>query len=66
MTAFRDIQVGDKFDFDSGQLGCVSFYDRCVKTSNRKYQSLKRPQDFPDGMEVGTTHVKIFHVERAV
>ena len=65
MATFRDLQVGDTFDFDSGRLGYVSFFDRCIKTSTRKYQTLERPQDFPEGMEVGTINVNIFNIKRA-
>ncbi len=62
MTQFRDIKPGDTFDFDGGIY--PSFYDRCIKTSARKYQTLERPQDFPDGMKVGTINVEIYNVER--
>ena len=60
MTKFKDISIGTHFDFVGGLY--PSFYDRCVKTSARKYQSLNRPDNFPDGMEVGTVNVQIYNV----
>ncbi len=58
---FRDLAVGDVFDFDGGVY--PSFYDRCVKISARKYQSLERPEDFPDAMTVGTINVEVYNLE---
>ena len=62
MTQFRDISVNDTFDFDGGAY--PTFYDRCIKTSTRKYQSLDNPKDVPSGMEVGTINAEIYHVKR--
>ena len=59
MTKFRDLKIGDHFDFAGGDY--PSFFDRCVKTAQRKYQSLERPENFPEGMEVGTINVRVYN-----
>lgn len=38
-TKFRSLLIGDKFDFTASQY--PSFFDRCIKTGARSYQSLE-------------------------
>jgi len=35
---FRDLRIGDTFDFSAGKY--QTFYDTCVKTGTRTYQSV--------------------------
>jgi len=35
---FRDLFIGQEFDFVSGHIGYDSFYKRCVRISERKYK----------------------------
>lgn len=54
---FRDLQVGDAFDFVSGVPGMDSFYKRCEKISPRKYQD-------GDGVQyrVGSVKCQVYNV----
>lgn len=60
MTTFKDLAVGDTFDFIEPDSHYNSFYERCEKISNRKYRS-ERGHEF----EVGTVRCKVYHVEKA-
>lgn len=61
MITFKDITIGDTFDFVSPDALMNSFTDRVVKISARKYRRLE------DGTEyrVGSTSAKVYHVEPA-
>lgn len=58
-TMFRDLAVGDSFDFVGPNWKYNSFYRRCVKVSARKYRD-------DDGREheVGTIDCNVYHVDK--
>ena len=58
-VTFAELGKGDTFDFISGQND--SFYHRCRKISARRYEWTERAGTFKG--EVGTKHVKVYHVE---
>jgi hypothetical protein len=62
-TRFRDLAVGQTFDFiDDSRPGFSSFFSRCMKTSSRMYAT----QDHPTlRYQVGSINVQVFHVEAA-
>ena len=67
---FKDLNVGDTFDFVS-PTGYNSFYNRCTKTSARKYQwdnpvrcSLS-PSQFLS-TQVGSVNVEVYNVRRTL
>jgi hypothetical protein len=64
VTKFRELVVGDTFDFvDTDRLRRVfttSFYDRCTKVSPRKYRSLRTYAEY----EIGSLNCEVFHVKR--
>ena len=58
---FKNLSIGDTFDFvDPTMIGYNSFFDRCVKVSARKYQSVDTKLVY----QVGTVHVQVFNVDR--
>jgi len=60
---FRDLAVGDTFDFiDPSRPGFNSFYSRCMKTSSRMYATADHPTY---RYRVGTINVEVFHVQHA-
>jgi hypothetical protein len=65
MTTFRELAIGDTFDFigpvpHGGECRCKyhSFFDRCAKVSSRSYKSL----DSGMKMTVGTINVEVYNV----
>jgi len=60
---FKDLSVNDTFDFvapnEAGRFN--SFYDRCIKTSARKYKSLETGIEYT----VGSYQAKVYHVKSA-
>ena len=58
-TKFRDLAVGDTFDFISGTTH-DSFYEPCTKTSARKYRALNSGMD----CQVGSINAVVYHVTR--
>ena len=68
MTLFRDLNIGDEFDF-IGPDRYNSFFNRCSKTSARKYrwENPVRCSLSPDQYletRVGSINVEVFNVER--
>jgi hypothetical protein len=66
---FKDLAIGDTFDFVSPNRMMNSFYDRCTKISARKYQwenpvqcSLS-PSKYLE-TRVGSANVEVYNVER--
>jgi len=57
---FRDLTIGQTFDFISDNLQFNSFFERCTKTGARSYVS-------ESGLrcKVGTITVEVFHVEHS-
>lgn len=56
---FKDLLTGDKFDFIKPDSAHNTFYNRLVKISARKYESLDSGMSFT----VGTIGVKCFNIE---
>ena len=56
---FRDLQIGDTFDFISPNVGYNSFFERCTKISTRKYRGDKFEY------EVGSINVEVYHVNES-
>jgi hypothetical protein len=61
---FRDLAIGDRFDFVGPEWRFNSFYATCTKTSARKYS-----WDGAEGQilttRVGCQNVRVYHVERS-
>ena len=57
--SFRDLDVGDSFDFVGHDWRFNSYYRRCVKVSARKYKD-------DDGREheVGSISCNVYHVHK--
>ena len=60
---FRDLKVGDTFDFVSPDRMVNSFYARCVKLSARTYTQVEG-ENKPTPMRVGTINVNVYHIGR--
>ena len=54
---FRDLTIGQSFDFISDNRSLNSFYDRCIKTSARQYQSLESATVYT----IGSINAAIYH-----
>jgi hypothetical protein len=61
---FSDLRVGDSFDFIGPVPRFNSFHERCTKTSSRGYSWFHPERHAVIGSTVGTTSVKVYHVER--
>jgi hypothetical protein len=68
---FKDLQVGETFDFVSPKPELNSFTDRCVKMGKRQYGSLKQNKAKPVQMfgydiyavyNIGTTNAEVYNV----
>lgn len=59
ITRFRDLVIGDEFDFIP-PAGKTSFYNRCVKISDRCYRYATNGSLLQ--ATVGTVNVKVYHV----
>ena len=60
MTRFRDLQIGDTFDFiDDANPTHNSFYSRCTKIGDRSYQTPHDGQTY----SVGSINAKIYHMQ---
>jgi hypothetical protein len=60
-TKFRDLSIGDTFDFvNDATPASNSYFARCTKTSARGYSSTLH-----DKLKVGTINAKVFHVQTA-
>lgn len=60
MTKFRDLAIGDNFDWISPDIGMTSFYRKCWKISARKYVDETDIQH-----QVGSLNAKVYHVNGA-
>lgn len=56
-TRFKDLAIGDTFDFVGPDPMLNSFYARCRKISARGYRDDKRTR-----YTVGSASVEVFHV----
>ena len=54
---FRDLAIGDTFDFIGPDRMFNSFYARCCKVSSRGYRD-----DKLNRYQVGTVDCEVFHV----
>jgi hypothetical protein len=59
-TKFKDLSIGDSFDFISPDRTLNSFFLRCEKTGPRKYKDSEGTDH-----KVGSTSVEVYHVEKA-
>jgi len=53
---FRDLKIGDTFDFISPNKLANSFFERCKKISPRRYRANKKKY------QVGSVHAEVYHV----
>jgi|HubBroStandDraft_5_1064220.scaffolds.fasta_scaffold34754_5 hypothetical protein len=60
MTKFRDLQVGETFDFIGPNRMLVSFWKRCTKKSGRLYED-----EDGDTHHVGSINAKVYNVNAA-
>lgn len=58
MTQFRDLAIGQGFDFIGPDLTYNSFFLRCTKISPRRYLDECGAEH-----RVGTINAEVFHVE---
>lgn len=61
---FRELEVGDTFDWIGPNRQFNSFFDRCVKVSARGYMVAGEDSNERSAMRVGTIDAEVFHVER--
>lgn len=64
MTQFRDLAIGDTFDWiaDTDTRMFKSYFKRCVKLSARTYTAVEGETE-PRPMPVGSINAEVFHVE---
>lgn len=61
MATFSDLSIGDEFDFiDDANPTLSSFFDRCVKTSQRGYKGASTGQTY----RVGSVRARVYHVTK--
>ena len=58
---FRDLNIGQTFDFIGPNLCHNSFWKRCRKISSREYREIDPLSEIVH--RVGSTCAKIFHVK---
>jgi hypothetical protein len=56
---FRDLKIGQSFDFISPNIGYNSFFHRCKKLTMRKYQDISNNQI----LRVGSINAEVYHVK---
>lgn len=61
---FRQLSIGDRFDFIGPESLYNSFFATCTKTSARGYE-WAGVDGAPLRSKVGTINVRVYHVERA-
>lgn len=62
---FRDLSIGDTFDFIAGDPLFVSFRDRCQKISARKYINVEvESRNRGIVYRVGSIDASVYHVKR--
>lgn len=57
---FKQLNIGDTFDFVAPAPAFNSFYDTCVKIGPRKYRSLLRKEHAD--YSVGSVKCDVYHV----
>ena len=57
---FKDLNIGDSFDFISPNIGYNSFFHTCTKLSPRKYTWEIEEETFDS--QVGSINVEVYHV----
>ena len=62
MTKFRNLSIGDTFDFIGPEPMFNSYSRRCVKLSERAYTPVDG-EDAPVPIRVGSINVQVYHVE---
>lgn len=60
MAQFKDVKVGQTFDFVGPEPMYNSFYDTCVKTGQRSYRSLLRTEHAD--YRIGSINCEVYHV----
>jgi hypothetical protein len=62
---FRDLAIGQEFDWISPIATRNSFFHRCRKVTERKYVALLSSGDMTNAgpMRVGTVSAKVYHVQ---
>jgi hypothetical protein len=63
-TRFRDLRIGDSFDFIGPEARFNSFYERCTKVTTRSYEWFHPERHTNLRSEVGTINCKVYHVKR--
>lgn len=58
---FRELQVGQTFDFVSPNGNSNSFFRPCMKTSTRKYRTIGGGPI--QAYTVGSINVEVYHVD---
>jgi hypothetical protein len=67
MTKFRDLKIGETFDWMGPNQMHNSFFKCCRKISDRKYVAVLPTGDMSNEgpMSVGTINAKVYHVGRS-
>ena len=60
MTKFRDLAIGQTFDWVNEGSRFNSFFKRCVKLSKRTYTTVEGESE-PRPMRVGSINANVFH-----
>jgi hypothetical protein len=63
MTTFKELAIGDTFDFISPNRTLNSYFRRCVKLSARTYTPVEG-EDEPTALRIGSIHAQVYHVKR--
>lgn len=68
MTTFKQLSIGNRFDFVGPDSMLNSFYSRCEKVSTRKYRWLnpRKCSLAPDvylETRVGSVGVEVYHIQ---
>jgi hypothetical protein len=59
---FKELAIGQQFDFIDDSSLTNSFFYRCVKTGKRTYETVDHiTGNIPHKHEVGTINVKVYH-----
>lgn len=62
MTKFRELEIGDMFDFIGPNRMLNSYHTRCIKLSPRTYGPIDG--DDHDKMRVGSINAEVYHVQK--
>lgn len=61
MARFKELHLGDTFDFIGPDRDRNSFFDRCIKIGARTYRSVENRHDVMH--HVGSINCEVFHIE---